>query len=88
MRLIDSCITELTAQGPFRTCNESKEERIIRIPDRTDAAPTGTGTPPAWSGENISHLCRLRISGHFGRARPDTFLTVFALRIQGGKFRV
>ena len=25
-RLIDSCITRLKAQGPFRTCNESKEE--------------------------------------------------------------
>ena len=26
MRLIDCCITLLKAQGPFRTCNESKEE--------------------------------------------------------------
>ena len=26
MRLIDSCITQLKAQGPSRTCNESKEE--------------------------------------------------------------
>ena len=26
MRLIDSCITQLMAQGPSRTCNESKEE--------------------------------------------------------------
>ena len=26
LRLIDSCITELKAQGPYRTCNESKEE--------------------------------------------------------------
>ena len=25
-RLIDSCITQLKAQGPARTCNESKEE--------------------------------------------------------------
>ena len=25
-RLIDSCITQLKAPGPFRTCNESKEE--------------------------------------------------------------
>ena len=24
-RLIDSCITQLRAQGPSRTCNESKE---------------------------------------------------------------
>jgi len=27
LRLIDSCITQLEAQGPARTCNESKEER-------------------------------------------------------------
>ena len=26
MRLIDSCITQPKAQGPSRTCNESKEE--------------------------------------------------------------
>ena len=26
LRLIDSCITLLKAQGPSRTCNESKEE--------------------------------------------------------------
>ena len=28
MRLIDSCITQLNAQGPSRTCNESKEEPL------------------------------------------------------------
>jgi len=26
LRLIDCCITQLTAQGPSRTCNENKEE--------------------------------------------------------------
>ena len=26
LRLIDSCITQLKAQRPSRTCNESKEE--------------------------------------------------------------
>jgi len=26
LRLIESCITQLTDQGPSRTCNESKEE--------------------------------------------------------------
>ena len=26
MRLVDSCITQLKAPGPSRTCNESKEE--------------------------------------------------------------
>ena len=26
LRLIDSCITQLKAQGPSRTCGENKEE--------------------------------------------------------------
>jgi len=26
LRLTDSCITQIKAQGPSRTCNESKEE--------------------------------------------------------------
>ena len=34
LRLIDSCITQLKARGPSRTCNESKEEeegvRLLR----------------------------------------------------------
>ena len=32
MRLIDSCITQLKAQGPSRTCNESKEEEKKKLP--------------------------------------------------------
>jgi len=30
LRRIDSCITQLKAQGPSRTCNASKEERQAR----------------------------------------------------------
>ena len=30
LRLIDSCITRLKAQGPSRTCNESEEEEKKR----------------------------------------------------------
>ena len=26
LRLVDSCFTQLKAQGPSRTCNESEEE--------------------------------------------------------------
>ena len=36
LRLIDSCITQLKAQGPSRTCNESKKEED----------PTWTTPPP------------------------------------------
>ena len=31
LRLIDSCITQLTVQRPSRTCNESKEEDTLRF---------------------------------------------------------
>ena len=37
---IDSCITQLKAQGPSRTCNESKEE------EEAHRAGTGSGPPP------------------------------------------
>ena len=31
LKLIDACITQLKAQGPCRTCNESKEEEESRV---------------------------------------------------------
>ena len=34
LRLIDSCINQLEAQGPSRTCNESKEEEEDVCPKR------------------------------------------------------
>jgi len=34
LRRIDSCITQLKAQGPFRTCNESKEEDVDMLDSR------------------------------------------------------
>ena len=38
LRLIDSCITQLKAQGPSRTCNESKEEEGALTPTPEHAA--------------------------------------------------
>ena len=39
LRLIDSCITQLEAQGPSRTCNESKEEGCAKqAPSKAGAA--------------------------------------------------
>jgi len=32
LRLVDSCITQLKAQGPSRTCHESKEEEEEEAP--------------------------------------------------------
>jgi len=36
VRLIDSCITQLKAQGPSRTCNENKEEEKKMSPAQLD----------------------------------------------------
>jgi len=43
LRLIDSCITQLKAQEPARTCNESKEEEedyVYNIVHRFDERDT------------------------------------------------
>ena len=40
LRLIDSFITQLKAQGPSRTCNESEEEEEVL---RDGAAPSESG---------------------------------------------
>ena len=42
LRLIDSCIIQLKAQGPSRTCNESKEERAPLPPT---SPPSGIKPP-------------------------------------------
>ena len=45
LRLIDSCVTQLKAQGPFRTCNENEEEEEEEVQSTVPAAaschPTG-----------------------------------------------
>ena len=38
LRFIDSCITQLKAQGPSRTCNESKKEEE-KFQHRADVGP-------------------------------------------------
>ena len=43
LRLIDSCITQLGAQGPSRTCNESKEEEEGAAARRGGAPDAGAG---------------------------------------------
>ena len=36
LRFIDTCITQLQAEGPSRTCNESKEEEEEMHPSESD----------------------------------------------------
>ena len=46
LRLIDSCITQRKAQGPFRTCNESKEECVCAGRLRASSQSCTQGTLP------------------------------------------
>ena len=43
LRHIDSCITQLKAQGPSRTCNESKEEALVQTHTASTPGITCTG---------------------------------------------
>ena len=52
LRLIDSCITQLKAQGPPRTCNESKEEEEEEVAESQDA---GTRSPAGGALANTQH---------------------------------
>ena len=58
LRLIDSCITQLKAQGPSRTCNESKEE------EEKTTYPDGVGAAFAAS-DGSTTLALVSINGTF-----------------------
>ena len=51
LRLIDSCINQLKAQGPSRTCNESKEEEEWN-PSESFKFPRKERTAPRLSTRN------------------------------------
>ena len=53
LRLIDSCVTQLKAQGHSRTCNESKEE-VQTLPDSLN--PRGT-RPASTSIPEHERIC-------------------------------
>ena len=48
LRLIDSCITQLTAQGPSRTCNESEEEEQEERDCTCTRKPVTDESPHTW----------------------------------------
>ena len=48
LRLIDSCITQLKAQGPSRSCNESKEEDSGAICQETNLRNVCMLAKEAW----------------------------------------
>ena len=45
LRLVDSCITQLKAQGPARACDESKEEEEEEE-EQDDSSTLGRGGSP------------------------------------------
>ena len=57
LRLIDSCITQLKAQGPSRTCNESKEEEEVEEDDSLHPKSTRGLTKSYQSVEGVRPLC-------------------------------
>ena len=56
LRLIDSCITQLKAQGPSRTCNESKEE------EEEEQAPDPSS--PRCGARAVAHALSSRPAPH------------------------
>ena len=77
LRLIDSCITQLKAQGPSRTCNESKEEEeeeeeLPRGPSGGHAGPSGNRYRLPAKG-NLVPVVVLSISLMKGLATPGLF---------------
>ena len=69
LRRINSCSTQLEAQGPFRSRNESKdeEEEDLALPDERF---TRHNTPG--SGTNLSTLERKRaLVNHFGKLQTN-----------------
>jgi len=58
LRLIDVCITQLKAQGPYRTCDESKEEEEERTcGKRRRAARRTRGRQPRAAREACQDSC-------------------------------
>ena len=62
LRIIDSCITQLKAQGPSTTCNESKEEEQQQEEDEEEEeeeeeasmSTRGSSTDPSGAELNAS----------------------------------
>ena len=81
LRLIDSCITQLEAQGPSRTCNESKEEAYpsgtARARSRTSrfslrGRPSCSPRPPSRRSLGFTPACyRFADWVRFTRARTE-----------------
>ena len=77
-RLIDSCINELKAQGPFRTCNESREEEEDIKADQGRRKRVGSIA----RARSLLSGAGFRVQGSGFRVQGSGF------RVQGSGFRV
>ena len=73
LRLVDSCITQLQAQGTSRTCNESKEEEEKAMAGSSDSAALFTCSTGVPHSEETHGLLELR------KHRPTDPLHLFAI---------
>ena len=55
LRLIDYCITQLKAQGPSRTCNESKEKGVEGAGMHREFAESPVGVRGVRLGHSTGH---------------------------------
>jgi len=73
---IDSCITQLKAQGPSRTCNESKEEEEKDPPRLLTETPSTASEPRGNNLKGFTDLCRENGSGQPHEATQASRLPV------------
>ena len=96
VRLIDSCITHLKAQGPSRTCNESKEEGKVsmRCPPkrcrarRDQLARSQRHLPQQWLRSRPEYGLDCLVCADFARQRTQAGATFLEnkLATNGGQF--
>ena len=56
----DSCITQLKAQGPSRTCNDSKEEQEEEEEEEEEEEAMAAEPPGAWCRHPFRNLASLQ----------------------------
>ena len=80
LRLIDSCITQLKAQGPSRTCNESQEEEEEKTRRRRGAVAV---CDPASCVARLAFLERLQSSRQGQIIRKEALLRNHLDKLRG-----
>ena len=96
MSLIDSCITQLEAQGPSRTCNDSKEEEEVATNEESPRGGVlflmsdvyGYHVGGQEDGEDTAVPEREDAHGDGDERGEDARETGFGFRVSGFRFRV